>query len=237
MKAVILAGGQGSRMSTGPDSPPKPLTKIGGHPVLWHVMKLLHASGFKDFVIAIGHRAGEIRNYVESNQEDHFSGMKVDLVDTGERTATGGRLKRLESRLNDSPFLLAFSDGLADIDFERMLHFHQEHGKLATLAAVHPPARFGVLDLEGNHVREFREKDPADMGWINGGFFIFEPGIFHRMNGDRTKLNRDLLPELSNDSELMAYRHEGFWQCMDTPAEKKKLETLWQSGQAPWKIW
>ena len=255
MKTVILAGGLGTRLAEETDAVPKPMVEIGGMPILWHILKLYSAFGFSDFVIALGYRSEIVKNYFlnyyylrndftinvadgaievdDGSRED----WRVDLIDTGIQTQTGGRLKRLEHRLRDGTFMLTYGDGVADIDLRSLVNFHRKHGKLATITAVRPPARFGGLNFDGELVAEFTEKPQIGEGWVNGGFFVLEPGVLFYVGGDETVWEQEPLERLAEDGELVAFRHEGFWQSMDTLRDKRLLEGLWQSGDVPWKVW
>jgi len=232
MKVVILAGGFGSRLFEETKDKPKPMVEIGGKPLLWHIMKLYAYHGFKDFIIALGHKGEVIQNNMQSYVEPDWN---VQLIDTGIGTLTGGRIKRLAPYLNET-FMLTWGDGVSDINLKSLLDFHQTHGKLATVTAVQPPLRFGHMVVKDNQVREFSEKAPIKEEWINGAFFILEPGIFNYIEGDATQFEKEPLQNLAKDKQLMAYKHTGFWQCMDTLHEKLVLEDLWQKG-APWKLW
>jgi glucose-1-phosphate cytidylyltransferase len=257
MKVAILAGGLGSRISEETEIKPKPMVEIGGRPILWHIMKHYGGYGFKDFTIALGYKGEYIKRYFvdyASLQSDLTIGLRdgkitrkgngdaepddwsVNLVDTGPETATGGRIKRLQPTLGDETFMLTWGDGVCNIDLDRLLAFHRAHGKLATLTAVRPPARFGHLDLDGDKITEFSEKPQIGEGWINGAFFVLEPEVFDYIDGDATQFEREPLEGLARDGQLMAYRHDDFWQCMDTLRDKKLLEELWQNG-APWRTW
>lgn len=215
------------------------MVEIGGRPILWHVMSIYARAGFEEFVVASGSKGEMIERWARGpagrDGEPSFpDGWKVEVVDTGPETMTGGRIRRLRTRLGAGTFLATYGDGLADLDVSELVRFHRSHGKLATVTAVRPPARFGALALDGDVVREFSEKPQAGEGWINGGFFAFEPGVFDYLAGDATILERDPLERLARDGELMAFRHTGFWQPMDTLREKRILEELWQTGRAPW---
>ncbi|HEV8584670.1 MAG TPA: glucose-1-phosphate cytidylyltransferase [Methylomirabilota bacterium] len=255
MKVVILCGGLGTRLREETEVKPKPMVEVGGRPILWHIMRGYAAHGFSDFVLALGYKGDVIKRYfldyyhlqrdlsvnvgtgavtAEGGQQDDW---RVSLVDTGLTTQTGGRLRRLKSWLGGGPFMLTYGDGVSDVDPERLLRFHRSHGKLATVTAVRPPARFGGLVFQGDLVTEFTEKPQVGEGWINGGFFVFEPGVLDYVDGDDTYLEREPLERLAKDGQLVAHRHEGFWQCMDTVRDLKLLETLWETGRAPWKTW
>jgi glucose-1-phosphate cytidylyltransferase len=255
MKTVILAGGLGSRLAEETVIRPKPMVEIGGRPMLWHIMNLYAAQGFRDFVVACGYKGEVIKEYFssfhlqnadlsidlrEGRLEMHNNrgpDWRVTLVDTGLMTSTGGRVRRLRRWLGEETFLLTYGDGVGDIDLRAILDFHRRHGKLATLTAVHPPARFGGLEFDGEQVVSFREKPQIGEGWINGGFMVLEPGVHDYIDGDDTLFEREPLERLAADGQLMAWRHEGFWQPMDTLREKHLLEELWTSGRAPWKVW
>ena len=258
MKTVILAGGLGTRLAEETTLRPKPMVEIGGRPILWHVMSIYAARGFREFVVACGYKGESIKQYF-SDYYHHHSDRMVDLqtgartllgqqapdwrvhcIDTGQKTLTGGRLLRLRHLLEDGTFMVTYGDGLSDVPVDRLLAFHRTHGRIATVTAVHPPARFGVLDIdggdEGGTVRRFAEKTQTDVGWINGGFFVFEPGIFDYLEGPESSLEKDALERVAADGQLMAYRHPGFFQPMDTLREKQMLEQLWESGAAPWML-
>ncbi|MDR7554857.1 MAG: glucose-1-phosphate cytidylyltransferase [Armatimonadota bacterium] len=257
MKAVILAGGFGSRLSEETASRPKPAVEIGGKPILWHIMNIYSAHGVNEFVIALGYKAEIIKQYflsfyalnndisvdLETGSVVVHNGYtqpkwKVHLVDTGLYTQTGGRLKRLRPWLDDGQtFMFTYGDGVADIDISALLAFHRSHGKLATVTTVRSPERFGRIAFEGDRVVEFYEKPERSEGWINGGYFVLEPAAIDYVDGDETVWERDAVPRLARDGQLMGYRHHGFWSCMDTLKEKNMLEELWASGKAPWKIW
>ncbi len=254
MNVVILAGGLGTRLAEETEIKPKPMVEVGEHPIVWHIMKSYAHYGFTDFFLALGYKGEIIKRYFL----DHYSlggslrvnlasgriedleketeNWVVNLMDTGQNTQTGGRIKRLESHLRGGTFMVTYGDGVCDVNIQKVLEFHQSHGKIATITAVRPPARFGGLVFEGDFVREFSEKPQIGEGWINGGYFVFEPEIFEYLDGDDTLLELTPLERLAQGSQLVAYRHEGFWQCMDTLREKKILENLWQSGKAPWKV-
>ena len=255
MKAVILAGGMGTRISEETQVRPKPLVEIGGRPIMWHILKIYQAGGITDFVVCLGYKGYAIKEYF-ANYRLHMSDItfdmknntsvvhqvlaepwKVTLVDTGESTLTGGRLKRVKDYLGDDPFCLTYGDGVADIDVKAVIAFHKAHGRLATVTAVQPTGRFGTLDLEGDRVREFVEKPLGDGGWINGGFFVFSPGMLDFIAGDGVSLEDDVMTNLAQMGQLMAYKHHGFWHAMDTLRDRNYLESQWSAGQAPWKIW
>jgi len=234
MKAVILAGGYGTRLSEETQKIPKPMVEIGGQPMLWHILNIYATHGFKDFVIACRYKAKVIEDHFAKNPHPDW---RVAIVDTGMDTMTGGRLNRLKDVIGQGTFMVTYGDGVGSVDIAQLVEFHRAHGKLATVTAVHPPARFGGLDINGDQVVNFAEKSPAQVGWINGGFFVFEPDVIDYISGDSISLEAGPLSKLANDGELMAYRHDGFWKPMDTLREKNELESLWQSGDAPWKKW
>lgn len=252
MRTVILAGGLGTRFAEETETRPKPMIEIGGRPILWHILSHYAEHGFSEFVIALGYRGETIKRFfaeyaglVGSLTLDLASGRltrlenvreewTVHLIDTGLSTNTGGRLKRLSRWVGESTFMLTYGDGVADIDIGDLIRAHRRFGKLATVTAVRPPARFGGLELDGDLVCEFTEKPQAGEGWINGGFFVFEPNVLDYLDGDETSLESDVLHRLAADGQLAAYRHEGFWHCMDTLRDKRQLEALWQEGRAPW---
>ena len=256
MKVAILAGGVGTRLVEETEIKPKPMVEIGGQPILWHIMKHYDHYGFKDFVIALGYRGETIKRYmveycslssnltvniadghVEVHEDDPRPAWRVELVDTGQPTLTGGRIKRLAPYLGKETFMLTWGDGVSDVNLGELLDFHRSHGKLVTLTAVRPPARFGRLALDGDRVGRFEEKPQLGEGWINGAFFVLEPGVFDYIEGDQTQWEYEPLERLVKDGELMAYRHESFWQCMDTLRDKRLLESLWEEGNPPWKVW
>lgn len=254
MKVVILAGGRGTRLAEETSVRPKPMVEVGRHPLLWHIMQIYAHHGFKDFLVACGYKGEVIKEYfnnffiLNSDYEiDLGSGdrrvvneagvdWKVGVVDTGTDTMTGGRILRLRPWLEERTFMVTYGDGVADIDLKELVAWHRDHHRLATVTAVRPPARFGGLDLEGDVVRNFTEKPQAGGGWINGGFFVFEPGVFDYLEDDDSILERDPLEHMARDGELMAFRHKGFWQPMDTLRDKLNLESMWEDG-APWKVW
>jgi glucose-1-phosphate cytidylyltransferase len=259
MKVGILAGGLGTRLAEETEIRPKPMVEIGGRPILWHIMKHYAHYGFSDFVIALGYKGEYIKRYfidysqfhgrnltvslregrVETapDAENGLEDWNVELVETGHDTATGGRINRLAPYLGDGTFLLTWGDGVSDVRLDELLAFHRSHGRLATVTAVRPPARFGKLDLEGDTVTRFSEKPQLEEGWINGAFFVLEPGVFEYVEGDDIQWEREPLERLAKDGELMAYRHDSFWMCMDTIRDKKLLESLWESGDPPWRMW
>jgi len=255
MKVGILAGGVGSRLAEETQVKPKPMVEIGGRPILWHIMMHYAHYGFKEFVIALGYKGEVIKKYMvdycslQSNltvnlrdgrvkiHDDYKTDWTVELVDTGMPTLTGGRIKRLAPYLSSGTFMLTWGDGVSDLNLHDLLAFHRSHGKLATLTAARPPARFGHIELDGDKVTVFSEKPQTRAGWINGAFFVLEPGVFDYIDGDDTQWEREPLERLAKEGQLMAYRHASFWQCMDTLRDKVLLEELWQSGNAPWKIW
>ena len=256
MKAVILAGGLGTRISEETHLKPKPMIEIGGKPILWHIMKIYSAHGVNEFVICCGYRGYLIKEYfanyflhtsdvtfcMANNQMEvhhrHAEPWRVTVVDTGEETMTGGRLKRVAEYVrDDDAFCFTYGDGVADVDVAAAIRFHREHGKLATVTAVQPPGRYGALNMSGSRVEGFIEKPRGDGGLINGGYFILSPKVIDRIAADSTSWELEPLTGLAADGELMAWTHEGFWQPMDTLREKNLLESLWQSGQAPWKVW
>lgn len=255
MKAVILAGGLGTRISEETSLRPKPMVEIGGRPVLWHILKSYSHYGINDFIVCLGYKGYVVKEYfanyflhssdvtfdISRNEmqvhHQHAEPWRVTLVDTGELTQTGGRLKRVAEFLDNDTFCFTYGDGVSDIDIGAELAFHREHGSLATVCAVQPPGRFGSLDIDGNRISSFTEKPQGDGSWINGGFFVLEPGALDYIGGDDTVWEREPLEALARDGQLSAYTHDGFWQPMDTLRDKIKLEELWQSGGAPWKRW
>jgi glucose-1-phosphate cytidylyltransferase len=256
MKAVILAGGLGTRISEETSIRPKPMVEIAGKPILWHIMKLYSTYGIHDFVICCGYKGYVIKEYFANyflhmsdvtfdmqNNEMHVHQKKaepwrVTLVDTGEETMTGGRLRYVVDHVrDDDAFCLTYGDGVADVDIGALISFHKAHGKQATVTAVQPPGRYGALKMDGDLVEGFLEKPRGDGGWINGGFFVLSPSCIDRVVGDATVWEADPLMSLASDGQLMAYKHQGFWQPMDTLRDKIHLEDLWKSGAAPWKIW
>lgn len=253
MKTVILAGGRGTRIAEESATRPKPMVEIGGKPLLWHLMSIYASQGYRDFVVACGYKGEQIKAFVHDllllsgdftvdlagGRLERAGGLRPDwrvsVVDTGLDTMTGGRIARLAPWLEGRPFMATYGDGLADVDLAALHAFHTAHGRLATVTAVRPPARFGSLVLAEARVVEFSEKRQADAGWINGGFFVFEPGVLDYLDGDDCILERGPLERLAAEGQLMAFRHDGFWQPMDTLREKEQLEALWAGGQAPWR--
>ena len=234
LKAVILAGGYGTRISEESHLKPKPMIEIGGMPLLWHIMKIYSHYGINEFVICCGYKGDMIKEYFSKFD---FPLWNVQLVDTGLNTMTGGRIKRIQNHIDDT-FCLTYGDGLSDVDINSLISFHKEKKSLATLTAIHPLERFGVLELSGNNVVEFHEKHQGESSWINGGFFVFEKEIFDYIkNGDSTTLERTPFETLAKEKKLTAFKHEGFWHPMDTLRDKKHLENLWTSNKAPWKKW
>jgi glucose-1-phosphate cytidylyltransferase len=256
MKAVILAGGLGTRISEETATRPKPMIEIGGKPILWHIMKIYSAHGINDFIICCGYKGYVIKEYfanyflhmsnvtfdMKNNQMNVHNGKaepwSVTLVDTGDETMTGGRLLYVEEFVrNDPAFCLTYGDGVADIDVTALIEFHRAHGGEATVTAVQPPGRYGALEIEGDTVHGFLEKPRGDGAWINGGFFVLSPSCINRVEGDSTSWEAEPLMSLANDGQLMAYKHHGFWQPMDTLRDKTQLEHMWATKSAPWKIW
>lgn len=258
MKVVILAGGYGTRISEESQFRPKPMIEIGGRPILWHIMKEYLHYGFDEFIICAGYKQEFIKGYfahyflqTSDITFDYRHGKererevlatssepwKVTVVDTGLDTMTGGRIKRIQPYIGDEPFLLTYGDGVCDVPMDKLVAFHQRHGKLCTMTAVQPEGRFGILDLDGDRIASFREKSKQDVGYINGGYMVVDPAVFDYIAGDETVFEREPLERLADEGELMAYRHDGFWQCMDTLRDREKLEKLWASGNAPWKVW
>lgn len=255
MNVVILAGGLGTRLAEETEVKPKPMVEIGERPILWHIMKHYAAFGFTDVFVALGHKGHLIKRYFLD--ECSMSGdltvdlprghversgasiepWKVRLLDTGAGTNTGGRLKRMEPWLRSGTFMLTYGDGVSNVKLDELLRFHRDTRCIATISAVRPPARFGSIEFEGPLVRNFAEKPQAGEGWINGGFMVFEPEVFDYLDGDATSLEMDALERLAAEGKLAAYRHDGFWQCMDTLRDKRLLEHLWTTGDAPWRIW
>ena len=234
MKAVILAGGFGTRISEESHLKPKPMIEIGGEPILLHIMKIYSYYGINDFIICCGYKGDLIKKYFEDHK---FEQWNIQTIDTGLNTMTGGRIKRIENHIDDT-FCVTYGDGVSDVNINDLILFHKEKKSLATLTAIHPPERFGVLELSGNNVVEFHEKHQGESSWINGGFFVFEKEIFDYIkNGDSTTLERTPFETLAKEKKLTAFKHEGFWHPMDTLRDKKHLENLWTSNKAPWKKW
>ena len=252
MKVILLAGGFGTRLSEYTEAIPKPMVEIGGKPILWHIMSTYAHYCHNDFYIALGYKAEKIKEYFlhYNNVNSDFTvnlangsinlhsntdlNWKVTLVNTGVDSMTGGRVKRMQSYIGNEPFLLTYGDGVADIDVNALIAFHKQHGKMVTVSAVHPGARFGELDIQGDQVYTFKEKPQTTQGWINGGYFVIEPEFFDLIEEDSTVLEKQPLEQVAKMGELMAYRHSGFWQCMDTKRDKDLLEGMWQSGKALW---
>ena len=255
MKAVILAGGMGTRISEESHLKPKPMVEIGGKPILWHIMKIFSHHGINEFVLCCGYKGYIIKEYF-ANYFLHMSDVtfdtanntmevhhryaepwRVTLVDTGENTLTGGRLKRVRGHIGQETFCFTYGDGVADIDIRGLVEFHRAHGKPATVTAIRPPGRYGALNLKGSSVSGFQEKPAGDNAWINGGFFVLEPSVIDRIENDQTSWEAEPLMGLAADGQLEAYYHRGFWQAMDTLRDKNQLEELWAKGNAPWKLW
>lgn len=255
MKVGILAGGLGTRLAEETETKPKPMVEIGGKPIMWHIMMHYSHYNFNEFVIALGYKAEVIKKYMvdycslnsnltvslRNGDVKRHGGYQpdwtVNLIDTGISTNTGGRIKRLAPYMGNETFMLTWGDGVSDVNLHELLDFHRSHGKLATLTAVRPPARFGHLDLNENQISEFSEKPQTREGWINGAFFVLEPGVFDYIEGDDTQWEKAPLENLARDGQLMAYKHNSYWQCMDTLRDKRSLESLWNNGNAPWKTW
>jgi len=233
MKAVILAGGYGTRISEESHLRPKPMIEIGGKPILWHILKIYSSYDINEFVICCGYKGEQIKEYFSKINSKSWD---IQLIDTGLDTMTGGRLKRIQNHIDDT-FCVTYGDGLSNVDINNLVAFHKEKKSIATLMAVHPPERFGVLDLNGDYVSEFHEKHSGESSWVNGGFFVFEPEIFDYLQDDSTILERTPLETLAKENKLTAFKHSGFWYAMDTLREKKYLEKLWDNNQAPWKVW
>ncbi|HVO85387.1 MAG TPA: glucose-1-phosphate cytidylyltransferase [Syntrophobacteria bacterium] len=256
MKAVILAGGLGTRLSEETEIRPKPMVEIGAYPILWHIMKIYSAYGIQDFIVCCGYKGYVIKEYFANHflhmsdvtfdmknhkmdvHQNNSEPWRVTLVDTGEKTMTGGRLRRVRNYVADEEaFCFTYGDGVADINISQLVEFHRREGRLATVTATRPPARFGALEIEGHRVVSFAEKRQAEGSWINGGFFVLSPKVIDRVQGDDTVWEREPLEELARDGELAVYKHDGFWQPMDTLRDKYNLQNLWASGKAPWKVW
>jgi glucose-1-phosphate cytidylyltransferase len=254
MKVILLAGGFGTRLSEYTEAIPKPMVTVGGQPILWHIMRAYAHYGHKDFYLALGYRAEVIKEYflnyrslsadftidltsgaIDNHQTD-APDWRVTLVNTGNASMTGGRVKRLQRFIGKETCMLTYGDGLANVNLDQLLDFHRSHGKLVTVTAVHPGARFGELEMAGSQVVSFQEKPQTTQGWINGGFFVIEPDFFDLIAGDSSVLEREPLEQAAKKGELMAFRHEGFWQCMDTKRDRDLLEDLWVKGEAPWRL-
>ncbi len=256
MKVVLLAGGFGTRISEESHFKPKPMIDIGGMPILWHIMKIFSFYGYNDFVICAGYKQEVIKewfgnyylhtsditfDFTNGNEiivhRQHAEPWKVTVVDTGFNTMTGGRLKRIGRFIDNEPFLMTYGDGVSDVNIAKLVEHHMRHKKLATLTAVQPEGRFGIMDLNGDMIQSFREKSKTDTGLINGGYMVLEPQVLDYIKNDETVFEKDPLEKLAAEGQLVCYKHYGFWQCMDTLRDKQKLEELWASGQAPWKVW
>jgi glucose-1-phosphate cytidylyltransferase len=255
MKAVILAGGLGTRFAEETETRPKPMIQIGDQPILWHILKLYAHFGIEDFYIALGYLGDEIKRYFVDRQtlagsmKVDMSGhtierialepetWKINLIETGQDSMTGGRIRRLRDHIGNETFLVTYGDGVADVDIDKLIAFHKGQGLVATVTAVRPPARFGGLVLDGSRVTRFSEKPQTGEGWINGGFIVCEPAVFDYLGGDSSVFETDALERLAEQGKLAAYQHPGFWHCMDTLRDKRQLEALWKSGRAPWKLW
>jgi len=255
MKVAILAGGLGSRLSEETDVRPKPMVEVGDQPLIWHIMKHYERSGFSDFYVALGYKGEYLKRFFRDYNslsgsisvsladgavaplDDTHEHWTVNLIDTGNETNTGGRLKRLAPWLADGTFMLTYGDGVSDIDLDKLLAFHRDHGKLATITAVRPPSRFGEMVFDGDDIVRFTEKPQMGEGWINGGFMVLEPAVLDMIEGDDSSLEGDLLEQLSEQHQLCAYRHDSFWQCMDTLRDVRYLRGLWEAGDPPWVTW
>ena len=256
MKIAILAGGLGTRLAEETEVRPKPMIEIGGYPIIWHIMKIYAAQGFNDFFLALGYKGEIIKRYfldyhrlsgdmtinlsdgkAEISASRQLEDWKINLIDTGQQSMTGGRIKRLEPFLKNETFMVSYGDGVADVNIRELLEFHRSHGKMATVTAVRPPARFGELLINEDLTTQFSEKPQTHEGWINGGFLVFEPAVLDYLPDDNSILENDALERLANEGQLVAYRHYGFWQCMDTLRDKRQLEEAWRSKNPPWKVW
>lgn len=255
MKTVILAGGLGTRLAEETEIKPKPMVEIGGRPILWHIMKIYSHYGFREFYIALGYKGEVIKRFffdyhsLSGDVSMNFASGQVDvknrdcedwtvhLIDTGLNSMTGGRIRRLEKFLGNETFMVTYGDGVSNVDVAELVRFHRSHGKLATVTAVHPPARWGELLIKEDLTTEFSEKPQAHEGWINGGFLVFEPKVFDYLAGDESILELEVLERLAGEKQLAAYRHGDFWQCMDTLRDKRQLESAWEAGSPPWKVW
>lgn len=255
MKVVLLAGGRGTRLAEETDVRPKPMVEIGGRPILWHIMRHYAHHGCNEFIVAAGYRGEVIKRYFLDysalsgdltvnlstgavvRKDPGTEDWLIHVIDTGLDTSTGGRVKRLRSMIGDQTFMVTYGDGLSNVDIQELLEFHRQRGKVATVTAVRPPARFGALAFDGDEVVGFVEKPQAEAGWINGGFFVFEPSVFEYLEGDSSALESNALERIAAEGQLAAYRHDRFWQCMDTLRDKILLARMWESGEAPWKTW
>lgn len=255
MKVVILAGGYGTRLSEETDLRPKPMVEIGGKPILWHIMKLYAAHGLTEFIVCLGYKGYLIKEYfanyflhtsnvtfdLANNRMDvhqnHAEPWSVTLIDTGEKTMTGGRLKRIQPYVGNEDFCFTYGDGLSDVNIQKLIDFHKERKVYATVTATQMPGRFGALTIDQHRVASFCEKPQGEGGWISGGFFVLSPQVFDYIDGDHTTWEKEPVEQLANEGQMSAYFHEGFWQPMDTLLHKKQLEELWKTGQAPWKVW
>lgn len=255
MKCVILAGGLGTRISEESHLKPKPMIEIGGKPILWHILKIYSSYGISDFIVCLGYKGYIIKEYfanyflhmsdvtfdMKNNQmtvlQKNAEPWKITLVDTGENTLTGGRLRRVKEHIGNETFCFTYGDGVTDLDIAALLKFHKEHGKLATVTAIQPPGRYGALEINNGAVKTFQEKPAGDGSWINGGFFVLEPAVVDLIDSDQTSWEQEPLVALTAKDQLRAFQHMGFWMAMDTLRDKNRLEELWQSGKAPWKSW
>ena len=255
MKTVILAGGLGTRLSEVTDAKPKPMVEVGGQPILWHILNIYGAHGFNEFILALGYKQNVVKDFFLHYQERHsdltvdlaagtkqvrgarLPPWKVHLVDTGLNTQTGGRVKALKEWIGNETFMMTYGDGVANVDIKKLVEYHKSHGKLATVTAVRPAARFGEMKITNGQVMEFREKPQTETGWINGGFFVLEPAVLDYIAHDQMPWELEPLNRLTQEAQLMSFEHAGFWQPMDTLRDHRLLESLWESGKAPWKVW
>jgi len=256
MKVVILAGGFGTRISEESHLKPKPMIEIGDMPILWHIMKQYLHYGFDEFIICAGYKQEVIKewfanyfihtsditfDFTKGNEiivhNKHSEPWKVTVVDTGLNTMTGGRLKRIKNYIDDETFLMTYGDGVSNVNITKLIEFHRQHGKLATISAVQPEGRFGYIDLDNDNIRSFREKSEHDIGWINAGFMVLEPKVLDYIKDDTIMFEREPMEKIASEGEMVCYKHYGFWQCMDTVRDKEKLEKAWATGNAPWKVW